>query len=76
MLCIKNSTDAKFAGFFSLSFRENALWLSLRFLRGVLKKTAIKYPQAPQKNDNCSDNGDYCFFEERSGGVAAIEQPR
>jgi hypothetical protein len=47
----------------------------LDFYRKVLLESAIKHPQAPQKKNDCSDSGNYYFFEERSGGVAAIEQP-
>jgi hypothetical protein len=37
---------------------------------------AIKHPQAPQKKIIVAFSAEIIFFEERSGGVAAIEQPR
>ena len=45
-----------------------------------LWKTAIKHPQAPQGTNKVvppfSGQGTLFVDEERSGGVAAIEQPR
>jgi hypothetical protein len=61
----KRGLHASLAAFFSFSFQRTGYFL--------LYEWGNKHPQAPQKR-NCSVSGS-CFFEERSGGVAAIEQP-
>ena len=60
--------DAKFAGFFSLSFQENALLLLWKIL--TPPSTARNGAKMKRKRNYSGMN------EERSGGVAAIEQPR
>nr|WP_315167581.1 hypothetical protein [uncultured Flavobacterium sp.] len=66
--------NAMFAVFFSLSFQEIVLSSLLSSFWNVVMETAIKHPQAPEQRI-IEAEAEIIYCEERSGGVAAIEQP-